>query len=478
MDPRSRATVPLSLAVVAALAAALVGAGTTYVVMKQQDDGPQRVSDQSTTSAGTSVEDNDNDSDESQDLLGDLLDGETDAQVSGDLLQCLTPMPSGGDGLSGTDLTAQVAAIEEIISTDRGFASDDYDIEFVTMDEVQRRAVDLTERELDRGEAAVDARVLSALGALSPDTDLAQAQLDALDAGVAGFYNPETRELVIGSESMDGMGVFVTSHELVHAMADSTFGLPDPEQIADQTGSDAAFAALSAIEGDASLYGQRFIAQHLPLDQLLELGADSLGAQSAAGLPHFVQRDLEFPYVEGLAFSCSIYLDDGWDGVDATYDNVPTTTAQVLFPERYRSGVEAVAVRTPNGPDGWELIESDQFGAADLLFLLEAPGDDTSRALDNPTDRVAAWAGGEVHAWGNDDDTAVGVVLADRGAATPLCDSLTTYYSAAFPEATRDDADNEIRFAGTRQHAVIRCDENEVALGIGPNTDVASEAIS
>lgn len=413
---------------------------------------------------------------------GDDPAAEPDETLDPMLLECLAPRggPSAGDGsIPDADVDVQVDAIADIVEEERGLAGvDELDVEFVTLDEVQERAVELNADEADPEEAAEDARILAALGAVEPGIDLVEAQLDALDAGVSGFYNTETEELVIGSTSMDALGAVTTSHELVHAMADASFELPSVESIDESAGADAAFAALSAIEGDASLYSQRFALNHLPFHELMGLDATAAEADAALDeLPYVVGRSLLFPYEEGLAFSCAVFLDGGWEAVDRTYDDPPTTTAQVLFPERYLAGEEAADVREPAGPSGWDALESDTFGAADLLILLEAPGDDESAALSDPVDRAAAWAGGELFAWTDGDATAVAVVLADRGGTTPLCETVTDFYAAAFPEADRSAGDGAATFEGQKQAAVVRCDGTEVAFGIGPDVATADAAV-
>jgi hypothetical protein len=375
-----------------------------------------------------------------------------------------------------------VRVIAEIIETERGLiADDDIDIEFVSLDEVQKRAVESAMDELDRDDADVAGRVLAALGAVEPGIDLFQAQLEALDAGVGGFYQPESGELVIGSEAMDGMGAFITAHELVHAMADAQIGLPDTREVAEQDGADAAYAALSAIEGDATLYSQQFVVAHLSLSDLIELEAESADAMDAMdALPHYVSRSLTFPYDEGLTFTCDIFLDGGWDAVDTTYRTVPATTAQVLFPQRYRDQEPAETVREPAGPAGWEELDSDTFGAADLLFLLEAPGEDRDAALSEPMARVAAWGGGRFTVWTDDDATAVALILAEHSDADeyPLCGTVMDYYTAAFPDARRADERSGATFEGSDQAAMVTCDGDEVALGIGPDVETAAAAIS
>ncbi|SEF17707.1 hypothetical protein [Jiangella alba] len=500
----SSRTAVWQVATALALAVGLVLAGVTYIVMDRRVDDARSERDAAREELAAAQDEASSGLGGLEDLLGegglgDLLgEGGLDELLGGDLgdlgmgdvdpilLQCLG---SGGLGLGGSDsipdadVETQVAAIAQLVEEERGLpAGDDVDIEFVGLDEVQRRAVELTQEELDPERAAVDSRLLAALGAVEPGTDLAQAQLDALDAGVGGFYDPETQQLVIGSEEMDGLGALITAHELVHAQADAAMGLPDQEAIATESGSDAAYAALNAIEGDASLYSQQFVGQHLPLEQLLALQETS--GQTTAdldALPHFIARQLEFPYVEGLTFTCDVFLDGGWEAVDATYSTLPATTAQVLFPDRYRGGEAAVDVRDPAGPGGdWQQLRMDTFGAADLLFLLEAPGDDEDAALPDPKDLVAAWAGGEVTVWGDGDATALALVLADRGddGGTPLCDTVTDFYAAAFPDAQAADEGGRTVFTGTDQSAVVSCSGSEVALGIGPDAQAAAAAVS
>lgn len=504
-EPRAGAsrTAVWQIATVLALVVGLIVAGVVYVVMDERTDELRAERDAARDELAAAQEESSSGLGGLEDLLGgegglgDLLGGEGggledllgDLGGMGDidpiLYECLG---AGGMGLGGGDgsipegdVETQVAAVAQLVEEERGLpAGDDVDIEFVSLDEVQRRAVEITQDELDPEQAAVDSRLLAALGAVEPGTDLGQAQLDALDAGVGGFYDPETQQLVIGSEEMDGLGALITAHELVHAQADAAMGLPDQEAIAAESGSDAAYAALNATEGDASLYSQQFVGQHLPLEDLLAL--QELSGQTTAdldALPHFISRQLEFPYVEGMTFTCDVFLDGGWEGVDSTYTDIPATTAQILFPDRYYSMEAAVDVRDPAGP-GWDELRADTFGAADLLFLLEAPGDDEAAALSDPKDRVAAWAGGEVTVWGDGDRTALALVLADRGdeGATPLCDTVTDFYAAAFPDAARSEDGGRAVFTGTDQSAVVACSGAEVALGIGPDVQTATAAVS
>ena len=110
--------------------------------------------------------------------------------------------------------------------------------------------------------------------------------------------------------------------------------------------------------------------------------------------PHFISRQLRFPYQEGMTFVCSQFLNGGWDAVDELYSNPPVSTVEILFPDRV--GQAPVALPEPAAPAApWIEARRDTFGAAELMFLFEAPGNDEDRALADPLGAAAVWAGGE-----------------------------------------------------------------------------------
>jgi hypothetical protein len=46
----------------------------------------------------------------------------------------------------------------------------------------------------------------------------------------------------------------------------------------------------------------------------------------------------EFPYSAGYDFAQAVHQSDGWSGLEEVYSSPPTTTEQLLHPEKYRSG--------------------------------------------------------------------------------------------------------------------------------------------
>jgi hypothetical protein len=107
-------------------------------------------------------------------------------------------------------------------------------------------------------------------------------------------------------------------------------------------------------------------------------------------------------------------------------------------------------------------LERGTLGAADLLFLFEAPGNDESRALTDPRAAAGAWAGGEYVLYGDGAESAVGVSLeAVEGQEEVLCTALEQYVDAA-----------------QIGDAAVRCEGTSVRLGIGPDPSTAQVLVS
>lgn len=350
--------------------------------------------------------------------------------------------------------------------------------EFLDDRELRERVRELLEEDYSREEADRDGRALKALGAIPPDTDLHELAEKVLADQVVGLYEPSNESLLVQSGGDPGVLEELTlAHELEHALADQTLELPvadDP----DPALADAELAGLAVIEGDATLATQVYGARHIgPLDALSALG--DLGSvvdseRRLAALPPYLRNELLFPYTTGLEFVCGLYEEGGWDAVDAAYERPPTSTDQILFPQRY--GETQPADPPDPGEPGrpWRGELSTTLGAAQLLWLFEAPGGDPDRALEDPMAAVDAWAGGEMTVWSAGERTAVGLSLAQRpGEGERLCQAMTRWYAAAFPDARRQGP----AFDGSRQDAVISCRGDTIRLGLAPDVRTAQALV-
>ena len=243
----------------------------------------------------------------------------------------------GGDELSGP-LDDQVREIAERVQQQRGLRFD-RPVEPVLLPaaEFDRRIAVTVAAEYPASQADAEARVLALLGVLPAGTDLRELQADLLAGQVAGFYDPETGEIVVrddGDGALDTTEEMTLAHELDHALTDQALGLPD---VTADGQSDGDLARLALVEGDATLLMQQYALAHVGLlDQLGQLADPAMRTAQAelADVPPYLREELTFPYLAGAAYVCRMYADGGWPAVDAAYDAPPATTAEVLSAER------------------------------------------------------------------------------------------------------------------------------------------------
>ena len=332
-------------------------------------------------------------------------------------------------------------------------------------------------------DADADRRILTLLGAVPADLDL-RAALSAAYAGqVIGFYDPDTRDLVIGdldrASGLSPLEQLTVAHELDHALVDAQLGLPDLTDLRpDET--DRALATRSLVEGDATVTTRRYADRALSAADRVSLAQQLAGLEGrrldTSGLPSLLRASLIFPYTAGADFVADLIENGGWDAVDRAYADPPTTTAQILFPQRYRDGEPAVRPRVPGQlAPPWIDRRRVSFGAAELMWLFAAPGGDPGRALPDPRGAAAAWAGGLAELWTDGPRSALGVALVRRG-GDHLCRDVASWLRSSLPDAAPLTAasGDELALRRGDEVRVLRCSPREVRLGIAPTRDDAT----
>ena len=263
-------------------------------------------------------------------------------------------------------------------------------------------------------EAEGDARAWAAFGLIPPGTDLRRLYTDLLAEQVAGYYDPETDEMVIVTGSgFDALAEYTYSHEVVHALQDQHLGL---DELLDGTAArtdDAALAVTSLYEGDAMAASTEYLffdpALAARMAGSLLTAAPETPLLDAA--PPVLVLWFLFPYLAGQPFVEAVRADGGWAAVDAAYADPPASSEQILHPEKYLEGEAPLAVALPDlAPtlgEGWAVIDENVVGelqTAAILADLE-PGQGLSRVtggLDLPeaaTDAAAGWGGDRYALW-------------------------------------------------------------------------------
>jgi hypothetical protein len=339
----------------------------------------------------------------------------------------------------------------------------------------QKQIAALDKGAADKGTKG-ESHALIALGAISPKADLGSISKRAAIHGILGFYSPLTKTLWVrstgsrlGPEERD-----VIAHELEHADADQNLGLPT-------TGlsDDASSATRALIEGDARLTESKFAAVTMTAQQMRS--AQESTSRKAAGLkmPYFLQRSAGFPYQEGELFVCRLFQIGGWKAVDRAYDSPPVTQAQVLFPDRYDLDQLPSLPPNPKTPEGWRVSTRSSFGAADLLWLFEAPGGHLVHSVVGYQNKVKRWNGGEVMTWHKKNSYATALSLVDGGStdqnSPDLCHEVRTWFGKAFPDARRTSHQaNLTMFKNGGKRNAIACTSWGVRFVSAPDASTAT----
>ena len=154
---------------------------------------------------------------------------------------------------------------------------------------------------------------------------------------VKEFFDP-SNEIRAGS---------ILAHELTHILQGEHFEIPKPKTTDEKNALDA------LIEGDAGFVGSRYLLEH--------------GGEAGQRTPEALLKPMDalwlFPYIYGEPFVKYVYERYGWSGVNKLYQDPPTSTAQVLHPEKYLSGWRPKRVEPPPPPSGgWTLMLQDVMG--------------------------------------------------------------------------------------------------------------------
>lgn len=293
---------------------------------------------------------------------------------------------------------------------------------------------------VDKDAAATtrQAQALKALGFVDTVAQIEDGQRALLEAGVLGFYDPETDELVVRGDGLTPMTHQTIAHELTHALDDQWFDLGDPryEDSDDEVG----FGISALAEGNATRIDQAF------LDRLDDAELDALEREQQAmplvpaSVPLVLLSLIRAPYDDGAPLVEYLLRHGNQRRLDSAFRDPPTTSEQVLDPKKYLAGEAAVVVEAP--PADGPVLDSGMFGQLMLRLLL-------GNALGSARVQRASegWAGDRFVVWQQGDDHCLRVDVATETAkdGTELDDALTDT-AAELPDARVEQAGDRVRF--------------------------------
>ena len=291
-------------------------------------------------------------------------------------------------------VAAALDKIEAIVGRERGLGTTDPTRRLITEQELALY-IEAEFEEEDEAELRDWQRLMVLFGVLGPSDDLVALYKRQLAQGVAGFFEPETGELYIVSEG-GGVGLleeYTHAHEYTHALQQARFdlkALQDAIEVGDSR-SDAEAAFLALLEGDADLMQALYAQEHMDLRALQRVVNEKVDEQDE--VPYVLEASILFPYVAGRDFAIALYRNGGgWKGVDEAYASLPSSTEQVLHPEKYFSGEGPLRVDLPDVlaalPQGWQEVDSDVSGEQGWRVMLGAVLGEEAAA-----DAAAGWGG-------------------------------------------------------------------------------------
>jgi len=248
---------------------------------------------------------------------------------------------------SPQDLETVVADIERFVEQQRGLTyKNKVDVHLAGEGEFQDRL--LQDFEEERPSLLEQQEVLTALGLISPGTDVVAESKSLLEIGVVGFYDPKTKQLVVRGTSITPYVREVLAHELTHALDDQYFDLNRPEL--DNADDETGFGFLGLTEGDARRVENAYVAllsqdeQRAALQEEQELIAQH---PEVFRLPPILITLLQAPYEEGEPFVNHVVDTGGQAAVNHAFEAPPTTSEQILDPQKFTAGEGAVDVPAP-----------------------------------------------------------------------------------------------------------------------------------
>lgn len=326
------------------------------------------------------------------------------------------PPPTGAAGVptrSTNPQDARLQAIAREVARIRGLTLDQpIRLSYLTREQLRARLLSKLDKDYPASKAAADQRVLEAFGLIPQGTDLRKLYVDLYTEQIAGFYDPESKQMYVISQGkeLNALEELTYAHEVTHALQDQHYGLQTMIKRAEKTNDEAELALQSLYEGDASLLQRDYLVSQPDLISKIAqvMQQNPPDTSKLENAPAIIQQTLLFPYQEGTTFVTTLRQDGGWQQVDAVYKYPPDSTEQILHPDKYVNRDEPTTVTLPPlapalGAD-WKRVDQNQLGEFQTRILLEAGGSTaaaTAAAQGWDGDSFALWASGsrEVLVW-------------------------------------------------------------------------------
>ena len=354
-------------------------------------------------------------------------------------------------------------------------------VSLVSDEEMRAFVEQWVEDSYTENEASIDREFLLLLDFIHENRDVKQTVRASYSGGVIGFYDRDSRELLVLSEDNGNLHPDTKrtfAHEIIHALQDHAFNLNSlyPDKWLRQ---DSLLARKALVEGDARYFDRKYAYELLTEEEQNLLGT-SYRSEGSRDSTYFHSWLGYFPYGSGSSFVSYVDAYLGLEDLNKAYSNLPTSTEQILHPEKYRSGEAPIRVNLPDVIEllgtGWEVMDSGVIGELILSMHLH-----TYLDFRGARPSAAGW-GGDSYALlrhsGNGETAIVSITAWD---SVPLAQSFFGTYSDA-AERSADwrlihSGESIRRWSGKGRTVHLEIDSNTVVLIIG-NSQSTVETIS
>jgi len=337
-----------------------------------------------------------------------------------------TPLPSAADGSSTSNLPAemknQMDTIQQQVISLRGLQPNTpVTRDVLSPSDLQNRVETEFFKDYSAQDASDDVLLLSTLGLLPKDFDLVNLYKRIYSEQIAGYYDSETKEMyVVKGNSFSGIERMTYAHEYTHTLQDQNYDLQNGLKLNDKNckvETEYCAAATALVEGDASFIEQKWMMTSSTKTDKQDF-QNFYGSYTSPvfdSAPQYLQKDFLFPYKQGLEFVYSLNDRGGYTLVNSAFKNPPTTTEQILHPDKYPAE-KAVEVDLPDFTGilsrEWRLVKENTLGEWST-FLSLAYGQNGKTGLDEIKARTGAagWGGDRYAIFTRSTDNAVVFIL-------------------------------------------------------------------
>jgi hypothetical protein len=321
-----------------------------------------------------------------------------------------------------------------------------------TKEQLNQQLLDDFQEDYDPQEEAESAVVLDVFGLLNADFDLYNFYLDLFTEQIAGFYDNETKEMVVILDgSFQGPERLTYAHEYTHALQDQNFDIQNGLKYNDEdceVDTERCAAIQSLLEGDASLSELQWFQEHATIEDQQEIMDfyQNLESPMLDSAPTFIAKDLLFPYEVGYTFVEYLYQNGGWDAVNQAYSAPPVTTEQILHPEKYPDDPPLPVPLPdflPELGEGWQEIDRNVMGEWYIYLILAEGLNEKARLNEKQAESAAAgWEGDTYVVYHNPEQNKTAMVFRTAWESSSQAEEFTeaflAYANKRFGEPTEE----------------------------------------